>query len=153
MHDRRQHYRTNCRISACIEKPGIINANQYCQTSNIGMKGAFLTNVPHHPVGSSCKLIFQDRYEPLKINAKVARVTEHGVGFMFTQPHLEECLRLKHLVKPHWDGQDYMEGIMLILRYSKPTNSLGDCLSLTSLLSTNSSLFKRLPHKSCKIVN
>lgn len=153
MNERRQHYRTDCRISACIEQPGFIKTDQYCQTSNIGMKGAFLSNVPHHPVGASCQLIFQDNNDPLRISAKVARVTDKGIGFVFNQPHIEDCLRLKHLVKPQWDGQDYMEGVMLILRYSKPANSLRDCLSLTSLLSSNPNLFSRLPHKNCKIAN
>ena len=156
MNERRHHYRTDCRISACIEDHGLIAIEQHCLTSNIGMKGVFMPNAPHKPIGTVCTLVIHDSpVQPLKIKARVSHLSEHGVGFTFMDPPIESCLRLKHLVKPHWDGKDFMEGMMLMMRYSKPATELKDVLALTSILSNTSEMFVRMPHtpENCHILN
>jgi hypothetical protein len=150
MIERRRHYRTTCRVSACIEQRGLVNADRYCRTSNIGMKGVFMPDVPSQPIGKVCKLLIRDHFdEDLRIDARVTHVTDGGVGFVFTNPKVEECLKLKHLVKPHWDRQDFMQAMMMVMRYSSPATDLKDCLALISLLSNNPGIFSRQPHKSC----
>lgn len=151
MNERRRHKRTVCRLTACVEKPGMVKADRFCRTGNIGMKGAFLTNIPQQPLGSSCTLVFHDKDHPLKLSARVTHLTAGGVGFTFSNPKVEECLRLKHLVKPHWDGKDFLEGILLMLRYSEPTTELKDCLALTTFLSNNPQVFVRQPHTECSL--
>ena len=156
MNERRRHYRTDCRISACIEEHGFISIDQNCQTSNIGMKGVFMPNAPHKPIGTSCSLLIHDSPgQPLKVNARVSHLSEHGVGFTFVKLPIDACLRLKHLVKPHWDGKDFIEGMMLMMRYSKPATELKDVLALTSILSNSSEMFVKMPHKpeDCSIFN
>lgn len=144
MKERRRHHRTVCRVPACIEQTGLINADQYCRTSNIGMKGVFMPNAPRQPLGKNCKLVIHDNAEdPLRLDAKVSHVSKDGIGFLFTSPRVEECLRLKHLVKPYWDGKDFLEGMMLMLRYSQPSTELKDCLSLTSFLSLYPGVFSK----------
>ena len=155
MVDRRRHYRTECRIAACIGQRGLVRADQHCHTANIGMKGAFLPNAPKHPVGSYCELIIHDNASsPLRVKAIVAHATKAGIGFTFTQPQIDDCLRLKHLVKPHWDGKSFLDGMILLMRYSQPATELKDVLSLTSMLSIHpEAFFTRQPHsrESCPI--
>lgn len=156
MSERRRHYRTDCRVSACIEEHGLIAIDQHCLTGNIGMKGVFMHKAPRKPIGAFCTLIIHDSpVQPLKVNARVSHLSEHGVGFTFVNPPLEACLRLKHLVKPHWDGKDFMEGMMLMMRYSKPAKELKDVLALTTILSNSTEMFVKMPHtpESCHIVN
>lgn len=148
MSDRRKHYRTGCRITACLEQHGMLKAEKRCQTSNIGMKGIFIQNLPKLPIGSSSVILIHDRNpNPLRLTGKVTHVSYDGVGFSFSQPQLEDCLRLKHLVKPHWDRKDFLQGLILMMRYSKPSTELKDALMLTRLLETESSLFARKPHE------
>ncbi len=154
MTERRKHFRTACRITACIEEPGLIQADQYCRTSNIGMKGVFIPDAPQYPIGTKCRLVIRDHAgEPLKLDAKVSHHHQAGLGFTFTKPPMEDCLRLKHIVKPVWDGKDFLEGMLLMLRYSEPATELSDCLALTSFLATNPKLFANRPHtlESCVI--
>jgi hypothetical protein len=142
MNDRRRHSRTDCRISACIEQAGIALKDSYCRTGNIGMKGVFLPKAIHRPLGTVCKLIIHDHnQEPLKIDARVTHLGNGGVGFTFTKTATTENQRLKNIVDPQWDGRDFMEGMMLMLRYSQPATELKDCLSLTTALSAQSHLF------------
>ena len=154
MTDRRKHYRTDCRITACIEEPGLIQADQYCRTSNISMKGVLIPNAPLYPVGTKCKVAIHDRADdPLRLDVIVSHHSSEGTGFTFTNLHIDDCLRLKHIVKPVWDGKDFLEGMLLMLRYSPPTTELKDCLALTTFLSSNTYLFTRHPHdrKSCPV--
>jgi len=156
MNDRRRNYRTDCRISACIESPGLVNADKDCYTGNIGMKGVFLTDAPGHPVGTLCKLVIHDHKEkPLTVDVRVSHVSKEGVGFVFVSPQAEERVRLKYLVHPYWDGLDYLDGMMLMMRYSKPATELKDVLSLTTMLSASPGLFAKFPHtnKSNNILN
>ncbi len=156
MNERRRHYRTECRVPACVEQKGLIDVDQYCRTSNIGMKGVFMPNAPRQPLGKICKLVIHDNaQDPLKIDARVSHISKDGIGFTFTNPRVEDCFRLKHLVKPHWDGKDFLEGMMLMLRYSKPSTELKDCLSLTSFLSLYPGVFTRFPHSKsgCNLTN
>ena len=130
--------------------------DQHCQTSNIGMKGVFMPNAPHKPIGTSCTLLIHDSpTQPLKVNARVSHLSKQGVGFTFVQLPIDSCLRLKHLVKPHWDGKDFIEGMMLMMRYSKPATELKDVLALTSILSNTSEMFVKMPHtrEDCPFVN
>lgn len=142
MSDRRKNSRTDCRIGACIEEPGLFVNHRYCRTANIGMKGVFLPRTFNRPLGSVCKLIIHDQaQEPLKIKARVTHLANGGVGFTFTNPANSEKQRLEKIMNPQWDGKDFMEGVMMILRYSQPTTELKDCLSMTHLLSSQSHLF------------
>ncbi len=111
---------------------------------------------PHKPIGTYCTLLIHDSpVQPLKIKARVSHLSPHGVGFTFVDPPIDSCLRLKHLVKPHWDGKDFMEGMMLMMRYSKPAKELKDVLALTSILLDSSGMFVKVPHtkESCHIIN
>ena len=149
MNDRRKHYRTTCRIKSCIEHRGLLHAEKYCQSGDIGMKGIFIHDLPELSVGSSYNVLIQDRQseQPLKLNARVTHCSKTGVGFSFSQPRLEDCLRLKHLVKPHWDRNNFLDGLVLMMRYSSPAKELKDALMLTRLLETNQNiLFARQSH-------
>ena len=147
MNERRKHYRTPCRITACIEEPGLIKADQYCRTANIGMKGVFIPNAPLSPVGAKCTIKIEDQFsKPLRIEARVTHRSNEGIGFTFIKPPMDDCLRLKHIVKPVWDGKDFLEGMLLMLRYSDPATELKDCLALTSFLARNPHLFANRPH-------
>jgi hypothetical protein len=120
------------------------------------MKGVFVSNAPDYPVGTRCKLVIHDHKEkPLVVDVRVSHVCKEGVGFVFVSPQDEERLRLKYLVKPYWDGQDHLDGMMLMMRYSKPATELKDVLSLTTMLSASPGLFSKFPHtnKSNNIVN
>ena len=106
-----------------------------------------MPDAPRYPLGTKCTVVIQDHAgKPLKISARVSHHSQDGVGFTFSNPHIEDCLRLKHIVKPHWDGKDFLEGMLLMLRYSAPATELKDCLSLTSFLSSNPNVFARRPH-------
>lgn len=147
MNERRNHFRTACRVTACIEEPGLIQADQYCRTSNIGMKGVFIPKAPQYPIGTKCRISIEDHTgKPLKLDAIVSHYNLAGVGFTFPQPPMDDCLRLKHIVKPVWDGKDFLEGMLLMLRYSEPATDLSECLALTSFLARNSNLFANRPH-------
>jgi hypothetical protein len=152
MNDKRHHYRTSCRISACLEQRGLFSSKKNFQTSDIGMKGIFIKDIPELPVGSKKVISIHDNAgAPLRLNAHVAHVSDDGVGFTFFQPQIEDCLRLKHLVKPFWNRVDFLEGLILIMRYSHPSKELKDILKLTRLLETDSSgLFARAPHSASK---
>lgn len=106
-----------------------------------------MTHPPCHPVGTKCKLILQDHSNvPLKLAATVTHASDKGVGYTFIKPKIDDCLRLKHLVKPYWDGEDYLQGVMLMMRYSKPSSELKDMLSITKMMDDPSDLFASVPH-------
>jgi len=149
MNDRRRHHRTRCRVAACIEQYGLISADQICYTSNLSMKGIFMPGIPHRPIGSLCRLVIHDHVEPLKLNAKVSRLATSGVGFAFAHKDQNDCLRLQHLMRPQWDGKNYLEGVLLMLRHSEQSATLKDCLSMTSLLSRSHGSFTKHAHLSC----
>jgi len=139
---------------ACIEEPGLFEAEKYCRTSNISMKGVFIPNAPTKSLGKEYQLLIHDHSDnPLRLGAIVTHQANQGVGFTFTNLHIDECLRLKHIVKPFWDGKDFMQGMLLMLRYSKPATELKDCLALTSFLSSNPNVFAKHPYtaESCSM--
>lgn len=150
MNEKRQHLRTQCRVPACIEQAGFLSDRQHCYTSDVGMKGIFLRNAPGHPVGSKCTVVIHDKTEPLKLDARVTHVNSEGLGLTFTDTHMNECLRLKHLVKPSWNGESLLDGFLMACRYIRP-RSLGDSLSLTSLLSSRPANLNKPQRHTCDL--
>lgn len=85
---------------------------------------------------------------PLPLDAKVMHINKLGTGVTFSNQRKEDCLRLKHIVHPHWDGNDYFEDTMLLLRYANEPDDLKHCLSLTELLSKKTTFVRKsTPHR------
>ena len=149
--NKRRHPRTDCRFPVCIEQKCSFFAESHCHTSNIGMKGLFIPNAPKLSTGSRCTVIIHDnQQEILKIAARVSHTDGSGVGLTFEEQRIEHCLKLKHIVKPRWNGESLLEGLLLTARYAHPRD-LKECLALTSLLAAKPPELYGLPHTECSI--
>lgn len=134
--EKRRHQRTDCRFPVRIEHTEPLTGLSHCFSTNIGMKGIFIKNGPKHRPGTKCTIRIHDHENELVcLPAKVTHSCNEGTGYTFNTPPMQDCLKLRHIVSPSWDGRNLLDGVLLTSRYAKPRN-LADCLSLTSLIST-----------------
>ncbi|MGD2119480.1 MAG: PilZ domain-containing protein [Chromatiales bacterium] len=149
--NKRRHPRTDCRFPVSIEQECSFFSQSHCHTSNIGMKGLYIPNAPKMSAGATCTVVLHDHQEEiLRLTARVSHTDGSGIGLTFEGQHLEHCLKLKHIVKPRWNGESLLEGLLLTARYAHPTD-LKDCLALTSLLASKPPELYGQPHTECSV--
>jgi len=98
--DHREFPRVDIKILAKVQAKGreMISAG----THDVSMKGLFVKGKTDWSLGTECEihLILEDQNPPvdIKVKGRVQRITEEGIGLLFTEVSLEAYEHLHNLV-------------------------------------------------------
>ncbi len=109
--DHREFSRVNIKLHAKIMAKGKEIMSQ--DTHDVSMKGLFVNCDSDWPVGTECEIHLtlegQDPPVDLEVKGRVQRVTESGMGLLFTEVSLEAYEHLHNLVMLNTHDPDKVE--------------------------------------------
>ncbi len=107
----REFSRVAIKVQANIQAKGRAIVSR--DTQDISMKGLFVKGEADWPVGTECEIHLllegQDPPVDLSVKGRVQRVTEDGMGLLFTEVGLEAYEHLHNLVMLNTHEPDEME--------------------------------------------
>lgn len=111
LENHREFSRVAIKVQANIQAKGRAIVSR--DTQDISMKGLFVKGEADWPVGTECEIHLllegQDPPVDLSVKGRVQRVTEDGMGLLFTEVGLEAYEHLHNLVMLNTHEPDEME--------------------------------------------
>lgn len=107
----REFSRVEIKVQANIQAKGRAIVSR--DTQDISMRGLFVSCEADWPIGTECEihLLLEGQYPPvdLSVKGRVQRVTEDGMGLLFTEVGLEAYEHLHNLVMLNTHEPDKVE--------------------------------------------
>ena len=111
LENHREFSRVAIKVQANIQAKGRAIVSR--DTQDISMKGLFVKGEADWPVGTECEIHLllegQDPPVDLSVKGRVQRMTENGMGLLFTEVGLEAYEHLHNLVMLNTHEPDEME--------------------------------------------